>query len=135
MQEIFAEETFQADGKEYTLKPLGLEDRGRFCVYVEAQQIALYKRHRADLGDDYGTAIKSLKPVRWRSQEWIDALETVEGTQEMAYLMLHRQHADMTREQVAAFWDDPELSRDIAEKIARLINRPNSPRPQETGGR
>lgn len=145
--EVFAEQTFRYHDTEYTLRPLGFQDRGRFCTWVEKENIDTVRRHKADYGDDFGEALGRLRKVRWGSKEWIEALNHAEPSRELAYLMLKESHPTITREQIEEMWDEPgghieivnkehesTMGEEIAQKMSMLLNRPNSRRPETAPG-
>ena len=151
--EIFVQDTLDFNGKEYTIKPPDFKTRGLFVTWLEKSAIDFVRRHKADYGDDYFPALDRLakkggaKGFSWGSEAWLEALRNDEGFQELAYLVLKQSHPDITRKFVVdEIWDSPGGKITVAEtgdemestkgaelvnKIMRILNRPNLPRPAE----
>ena len=98
---------FEFQGKKYTLAPWGVQIQGLFEKYLEGEIVAGARRMAALLPPDEGTAVLArtaekigLKRYTFGTPEVGEALRSPVHMKYMFFLMLKKNHADVTRDLV-----------------------------------
>lgn len=103
----------ELSGKKYLLSPMRDRDYGEFQRWVQSRIIQLAKDNLNGLSEDEKKfllvhAYEKASNIKENSPETLRTIQTIEGAAKLAFIMMRKNHPELTEDRVLELFTDPE---------------------------